>query len=177
MTTLEDRARAVRLVVLDVDGVLTDGRINIAADGEIFKSFFVRDGLGIKMLQKTGIEVAILTGRTSAIVAERARELGITRVLQGQRFKTPAYEALLTELGLSDRETAYMGDDVPDLPLLMRAGLPATPADGIEDLDGIVAFRAAHPGGAGAVRELAELILRAQGRWDDLVRAVYVEGR
>ena len=98
-------------------------------------------------------------------------------MLQGQRFKTPAYEGLLAQLNLTDREVADMGDDVPDLPLLMRAGLPATPADGIADLDGIVAWRAPHAGGAGAVRDLAELILRSRGLWDDLVRAAYVEGR
>lgn len=177
MTTLQESARAVRLVILDVDGVLTDGRINIGANGELFKSFHVRDGLGIKMLQKAGIEVAILTGRTSAIVAERAHELGISHVMQGQRFKTPAYESLLANLGLTDKDIAYMGDDVPDLPLLRRVGLAATPADGIACLSNVVDWRAPSPGGAGAVRDLAELILRSRGVWDELIEAVYVEGR
>ena len=108
--TLEERARRIRLLVLDVDGVLTDGSINISGNGELFKSFNVRDGLGIRLLQKIGVEVAILTGRTSTIVAERARELGIEHVLQGQRYKVPAYEDLLARLGISDNEVAYMGD-------------------------------------------------------------------
>ncbi|BBF22197.1 KdsC family phosphatase [Sutterella megalosphaeroides] len=173
--TLEERARRIRLLVLDVDGVLTDGSINISGNGELFKSFNVRDGLGIKLLQKIGVEVAILTGRTSAIVAERARELGITHVLQGQRYKVPAYEDLVARLGLSDDEVAYMGDDLPDAPLLARAGLAATPADGNPELD--VHWRVPAAGGHGAVRALAELIVKSRGGWDALVRDVFYEGR
>lgn len=173
--TLEERARRIRLLVLDVDGVLTDGSINISGNGELFKSFNVRDGLGIRLLQKIGVEVAILTGRTSTIVAERARELGIEHVLQGQRYKVPAYEDLLARLSISDNEVAYMGDDLPDAPLLSRAGLAATPADGNPELD--VDWRAPAPGGHGAVRALAELIVKSRGGWDALVRDVFYEGR
>ena len=176
MRSLEKIAQNIRLVVLDVDGVLTDGHINISPKGELFKSFHVRDGLGIKRLQKAGIDVAIITGRTSSIVASRAHELGITRVMQGQSFKTPAYESIIGDLNLTDEQVAYMGDDVPDLPLLRRVGLPCTPSDGIDDLSQVVRWRAPHPGGAGAVRDLAELILKARGCWDDLVNSIYVEG-
>ena len=133
---LQEKARRIRMVILDVDGVLSDGTINVSGSGELYKAFFVRDGLGIKMLQKAGIPVGIITGRTSDIVARRAEELGITDLAQGQRFKTNAWEAMLARRGLENEEVAYMGDDVPDLPLLMRAGLSATPADGIADLDG-----------------------------------------
>lgn len=174
---LQEKARRIRMVILDVDGVLSDGTINVSGAGELYKTFFVRDGLGIKMLQKAGIPVGIITGRSSDIVARRAEELGITDLAQGQRFKTNAWEAMLARHGLANDEVAYMGDDVPDLPLLMRAGLSATPADGIAVLDALVDFRSRFPGGRGAVRELAELILRAQGRWDDLIRQTYVEGK
>lgn len=174
---LQEKARRIRMVILDVDGVLSDGTINVSGSGELYKAFFVRDGLGIKMLQKAGIPVGIITGRSSDIVARRAEELGITDLAQGQRFKTNAWEAMLARHGLENEEVAYMGDDVPDLPLLMQAGLSATPADGIADLDDLVDFRSRFPGGRGAVRELAELILRAQDRWDDLIRQTYVEGK
>ncbi len=174
---LNDRAAKIRLVILDIDGVMTDGSIITSDKGELFKRFFVRDGLGIKMLQKAGIDVAIITGRSSGIVTERCRELGITRVYQGQRFKTPAYEQLLAETGLGDAQVAYMGDDIPDLPLLMRVGLPTTPADGMPCLDEWIAWRSRHPGGRGAIRELAELILKAQGVWDNLVIETFVQGK
>lgn len=174
--TLQEKARRIRMVILDIDGVLSDGTINISSTGELYKSFYVRDGLGIKMLQRAGLRVGIITGRTSDIVARRAEELGITDLAQGQRFKTHAWEAMLSAYDLRDDEVAYMGDDVPDLPLLMRAGLAATPADGIEDLDKIVHWRSHYTGGHGAVREFAELILRAQGHWDALIHRTYVEG-
>lgn len=175
--TLTERAKKIRLLILDIDGVMTDGSINTSGSGELFKRFYVRDGLGIKMLQKAGIEVAIITGRTSNIVAERCRELGITRVAQGQRFKTNAYVALLEELKLKDDEVAYMGDDIPDLPILMRVGLSTTPSDGNDCLDEWLHWRSAYPGGHGAIRELSELILKAQGRWDHLVIDTFVLGK
>lgn len=177
MTTVKARAARIRMLVLDVDGVLTDGSVNIAANGELYKHFNVRDGLGIKMLQKAGIEIAIITGRTSQIVTERMRELGVTRVAQGQRFKTTAYEALLIETGLCDSDVAYMGDDVPDLPLLMRVGLATTPKDGNPAILKYTHWQSQNPGGHGAVRELAELILNSKGIWDKLVHDTYVLGK
>lgn len=177
MPTVQSRAEKIRLVVLDVDGVLTDGAINISGNGELYKRFNVRDGLGIKMLRKAGIEIAIITGRTSDIVAERAKELAITRVAQGQRFKTKAFEALLQETGLTDEKVAYMGDDVPDLPLIMRVGLATTPADGNPMLLNYTHWQSSFNGGHGAVRELSELILKSQGVWDKLIHETYVLGQ
>ena len=175
--TLSEKAKKIRLVVLDIDGVMTDGSIITSGSGELFKRFYVRDGLGIKMLQKAGIEVAIITGRTSDIVTERCRELGITRVAQGQRFKTTAYEALIAEVGVTDEEVAYMGDDIPDLPLLMRVGLSTTPSDGNACLNELIHWRSAFPGGQGAVRELSELILKSKGVWDNLVTDTFILGK
>ena len=169
MTTVNERAARIRMVVLDIDGVMSDGTINVSGTGELYKSFYVRDGLGI--------EIAIITGRTSAIVAERMRELGVTRIAQDQRFKTTAYEALLEETGLTDEQVAYMGDDVPDLPLLMRVGLSTTPADGNPEVLNYTHWQSRFPGGRGAVRELSELILKSQGAWDTLVHNTYVLGK
>lgn len=174
---LTERAKKIRLVGLDIDGVMTDGSIITGNEGELFKRFYVRDGLGIQMLQKAGIPVAVITGRSSKIVAERCRELGIKHVSQGQLFKGNAYQALLNELGLQDDQIAYMGDDVPDLPVLMRVGLACTPRDGNPALNDVIHWRSAYPGGGGAIREMAELILKAQGRWDDLIHNTFVLGK
>ena len=128
--TFDQRAQTIRLLVLDVDGVLTDGSLTFTGEGELSKTFNVRDGLGIKLLQAAGIEVAILTGRTSSIVAHRADELGMTRVEQGKLRKLPTLKKMLTEAKLQPENIAYMGDDLPDIPCLKLAGLAATPADG-----------------------------------------------
>ncbi len=172
--TVNERARRIRFVVLDVDGVLTDGSIWTGAEGELVKRFCTRDGLGIKMLQAAGIPVAILTGRLSAQTAARACELGITDVKQGKLFKTDAFRELLAEKGVTAEETAYMGDDVPDIPVLHAAGLAAVPADAADEVRPLAHWTAPKAGGNGAVRSLAELILKAQGRWDDLVFSRYV---
>lgn len=173
---LTQRARRIRLVVLDVDGVLTDGSIWTGENGEAVKRFYTRDGLGIKMLQAAGIPVAILTGRNSLQTAARARELGITSVAQGKLFKTDAWHAILAEHGVTAEQCAYMGDDVPDLPVLAACGLAAAPADAAGDIIGRVHWVSPFKGGNGAVRSLAELILKAQDRWDELVQARYVRG-
>ena len=174
--SLLQRARAVRLVVLDVDGVLTDGSIWTGENGEAIKRFSTRDGLGIKMLQAAGIPVAILTGRNSKQTAARAKELGISAVAQGKQFKTDAWRGLLAEHGVAESECAYMGDDVPDIPVLSAAGLAAAPADADHSVLGLVHWVSDRPGGNGAVRSLSELILTAQGRWDELVHKRYVCG-
>lgn len=176
-TELVQRAAGIRLVVLDVDGVLTDGSIYTGQDGELVKRFYVRDGLGIKMLQAAGIEVAILTGRNSAQTAARAKELGITSVAQGKRFKTDAFHDLLKEHGIDASACCYMGDDVPDIPVIDLAGLATAPADADPLIAERVHWIAPKPGGNGAVRALAELILRAQGKWDQLIYATYVQGK
>lgn len=170
-SALTRRASQVRLVALDVDGVLTDGRLYFGARGEALKAFDVRDGLGIRLLREAGIEVAIVTGRSSRIVAARARDLGIEKVLQGQRDKRACLQRVLAEAALSERECAYMGDDWPDLPVLAAVGLAATVADAPEEVKRCVHWVSPSPGGRGAVRDLARLLLRAQGRLDALLRA------
>jgi 3-deoxy-D-manno-octulosonate 8-phosphate phosphatase (KDO 8-P phosphatase) len=165
------RATRVRLVGLDVDGVLTDGRLYFGARGESLKAFDVRDGLGIQLLRAAGIAVAIVTGRSSAIVAARARDLGVTHVLQGQRDKHASLQRLMSGSGLSAAECAYMGDDWPDLAALGAVGLAATVADAPEEVRRRVHWVAPSSGGRGAVRDLSTLILRAQGRFDAMFEA------
>lgn len=175
-STLQSKAARIRLVVLDVDGVLTDGSIWIGDDGEAVKRFYTRDGLGIKLLQCAGIPVALLTGRLSKQTASRAAELGIKTVMQGKAFKGGAFEELVQSFGLDTEEVAYMGDDIPDIPPLKAAGLAACPADATNEVLPLADFVSSAPGGNGAVRSLAELILRAQNRWNDLVTRHYVQG-
>jgi 3-deoxy-D-manno-octulosonate 8-phosphate phosphatase (KDO 8-P phosphatase) len=162
---VQKRARAVKLLIFDVDGVLTDGGLFFGDDGQEYKSFNSRDGHGIKMLRQSGVDVAILTGRTSQVVLHRARNLGISRIIQGSHDKLPSYLAMLAETGLKAEETAYMGDDIVDLPVLRRCGLALT----VPDAPPEVLARAHHVtralGGRGAAREACELILRAQGTW------------
>ncbi len=145
--TVIRRAAAVRLVALDVDGVLTDGRLYFGARGEALKAFDVRDGLGLRWLQDAGIEIALITGRTSGIVAARARDLGIRRVMQGQRDKLASLRRLLAQTGMGASECAYMGDDWPDLPVLGAVGLAATVADAPEEVRRCVHWVAPSPGG------------------------------
>ncbi|NUN47528.1 MAG: HAD-IIIA family hydrolase [Candidatus Brocadiae bacterium] len=160
--------RDIRLLVLDVDGVLTDGGIAVHADGSQSVTFHVRDGAGIKYLQRAGIEVAILSGRSIPAVEHRARELGIQDILQGHLAKVSTWETLLKKHGLRDAQAAYMGDDLADVPLLRRAGWSAAPADATEDARNAARFVTRAAGGRGAVREASEKILRARGLWDGI---------
>jgi 3-deoxy-D-manno-octulosonate 8-phosphate phosphatase (KDO 8-P phosphatase) len=173
-------ARQIRLVGLDVDGVLTDGGIYLGdVNGQRmeFKRFDILDGLGIKMLQMAGIEVAIITGRVSEAVALRARELGIADVIQDQHaLKLPALRRLLAAKALSEKQVAFVGDDLPDLAVLRVVGLPVVVANCTEDAAVVGALRLTRAGGQGAIREFAELLLRARGDWDDLVER-YVRSR
>jgi 3-deoxy-D-manno-octulosonate 8-phosphate phosphatase (KDO 8-P phosphatase) len=157
-------ARAIRLLILDVDGVLTDGRLYYGAHGEQLKSFHVRDGHGIKALRAAGIEVAVLSGRRSAAVRQRCRELGIRHVIEGADDKLAAFARLARKLDVEPRECACIGDDVPDLPLMRAVGLACAVADAHP-----IARRAAHyttslRGGCGAVREVCDLLARTAGR-------------
>ncbi|HRK56495.1 MAG TPA: HAD-IIIA family hydrolase [Burkholderiaceae bacterium] len=161
----EQRAAAIRFVILDVDGVLTDGRLYYGPEGEALKVFDVRDGHGIKLLMRSGIDVALLTARSSPMVTARARELGISRVLQGQHDKAAGFAQLLADTGLQASVCAYMGDDLPDLPVLRQVGLAATVADACEAVRQCAHWISQAPGGRGAVRELAHMILQAQGQW------------
>jgi 3-deoxy-D-manno-octulosonate 8-phosphate phosphatase (KDO 8-P phosphatase) len=168
-STAAARAARVRLMILDVDGVLTDGQLVYGSHGEILKAFNVRDGHGIKLLRAAGVDVAILTARKSEIVAVRARELGIERVVQGASDKLAGFEQLLAATSVSADNCGYIGDDWPDLPVLARAGFAATVADAAEEVKAIAHWIALQPGGRGAVRALAEFIVRAQGRFDELL--------
>ena len=161
--TPEQRAAQVRLVVLDVDGVLTDGRLYYGPQGEALKVFDVRDGHGIKMLLSHGIDVAILSARTSPIVAQRARELGISRVLQGRGDKAGGFRELLDGSNVAAAEAAFVGDDLPDLPVLLQAGFAATVDDARDEVKAVAHWVAPQPGGRAAVRAFAEFVLRAQG--------------
>jgi len=159
------RARAVKVLIFDVDGVLTDGSLFFGDDGQEYKAFNSRDGHGIKMLRDSGVESAILTGRSSQVVLHRARNLGIVRVVQGAHDKLAAYEAMLAETGLTPKQTAYMGDDLVDLPVLRRCGLACTVADAPEEVLARAHYVARAGAGHGAAREVCELIMRAQGTW------------
>ena len=172
---IDERARAIRLVVLDVDGVLTDGRIIYTDAGEEIKAFHVRDGHGLRMLQEAGLTVAIITGRRSLAVAHRAQNLGITHVYQGVRDKVAVLRQLQEELALSPAATAVMGDDLVDLGMMAQAGLAAAVADAPPEVRQRAHWLSSLPGGQGAVRELAELLLKAQGHWDRLL-ARYTAG-
>ena len=161
--TAEERAARLRLMVLDVDGVLTDGRLYYGPQGEALKVFDVRDGHGIKMLMKNGVEVALLSARNSDIVTARARELGIARVLQGQSDKAIAFAALLADAAVASEDSGFIGDDLPDLPAMRAAGFAVTVADGCNAAQAAAHWVTPCPGGRGAVRALAEFILRAKG--------------
>ena len=166
---IEEQAARVRLILFDVDGVLTDGTLLLHADGSESKVFDIKDGTGIVWAQRLGITVGFLSARSSAATAQRAAQLGITLVHQGVASKLETYEQIADSLMLDENAVAYMGDDILDLPVLARVGLAAAPADAVEDVRRRVHWVARARGGAGAARELIELILRAQGRWESLL--------
>ena len=167
---LASKIMSVRLVVFDVDGVLTDGRIIFSNSGEETKLFDVKDGHGIKLLMRSGIDVAIITARESEVVRRRAKDLGITHVFQGMKDKRMALEELVKISGITPAEMAYMGDDIIDLPVLRRVAFSAAVADAVSEVLGRVDFVSQRPGGRGAARELAELILKVQGKWDEVMK-------
>ncbi len=161
-TKILSAARGIKLLILDVDGVMTDGGIILDNQGNELKSFHVRDGHGIKMLLHSGIRVAIITGRQSRVVDIRAAELGIEDVIQKSYDKSRAYETLAKKYSLSDTEIAYMGDDIVDIPILERCGLPVAVADAEEEVKACALLTTKRPGGRGAVRELCDLLLQAK---------------
>ena len=168
-----ERAQALKLIIFDVDGVLTDGGIYIGESGELYKSFFCRDGLGITLAHKAGLKTAIITGRKSAQVAFRAGELHISEVFQGSLDKRAAYRTLKEKLSLRDEEIGYIGDDLIDLPIMRQAGLPMAVADAVPEVRQQALLTAGFAGGHGAVRELIEFILKAQGKWQALLQDFY----
>ena len=169
----QTQARKIKLLIMDVDGVLSDGGIFISAEGEAFKRFDIKDGLGISLWHRMGFKTAIITGRSSAIVEKRAAELGISEVRQGQSNKRIAYAELKRELGLTDEEIAYIGDDLIDLPVLQQAGLAVAVADAAPEAKLMSHYVTAHNGGHGAVRETVEFMLRAKKLWDDAVASYF----
>ena len=166
---IDQQAARVRLILFDVDGVLTDGTLLLHADGSESKVFDIKDGTGIVWAQRLGLTVGFLSARSSAATTQRAAQLGITLVHQGVASKLETYEQIADSLMLDDDEIAYMGDDILDLPVLARVGLATAPADAAADVLSRVHWVAKANGGAGAARELIELILRAQGLWDTVL--------
>jgi 3-deoxy-D-manno-octulosonate 8-phosphate phosphatase (KDO 8-P phosphatase) len=162
---LLDIAKKIQLLILDVDGVLTDGRIILDNEGNEFKSFHVRDGHGIKMLVKAGIRVAIITGRYSKVVERRARELGITEVYQRCHIKTVALEHIVGKYGLAESEVAYVGDDIVDIPVFTRVGMAIAVNDATDEAKRFAVWITENGGGRGAVREISDFLLRAKGLW------------
>jgi 3-deoxy-D-manno-octulosonate 8-phosphate phosphatase (KDO 8-P phosphatase) len=160
---IRERAAKIRLAAFDVDGVMTDGRLGFDADGIESKQFHVLDGFGLKMLRDHGVTVAIITARSSGVVAARAAELGIAEVHQGQKDKLGCLQAIAGRLGLSLDQVSYMGDDLPDLGCLLRAGLSCAPPNAHPWVRERVHWRTQLAGGRGAVRELCDLIVAAQG--------------
>jgi 3-deoxy-D-manno-octulosonate 8-phosphate phosphatase (KDO 8-P phosphatase) len=158
------RARAVRLAIFDVDGVMTDGTIFIGAQGEVFKAFNILDGHGVKMLQSSGIAAAIISGRSSEAVVRRAAELSIEHVVQGSPDKSAAFDALVASLDLSADQCAFVGDDLPDLGVMRRCGLAVAVANAVDPVKSAAHYVTRASGGKGAVREFCELVLRAQGQ-------------
>lgn len=165
------RARRVRLLLLDVDGVLTPGTIDIASGGGETKSFFIRDGLSLVWARRFGIEVGLLSGRPSEATTRRASELGLSIVVQGSNDKRDGYAAILNDHGYKDEDVAYMGDDLVDLPVLGRVGLATAPSDCVDEVRASVHWVSQHAGGRGAVRELVEIVLKAQDHWNGLLRS------
>jgi 3-deoxy-D-manno-octulosonate 8-phosphate phosphatase (KDO 8-P phosphatase) len=170
-SAIETRARGLRLLLLDVDGVLTDGSVSVHGDGSEAKAFFIRDGLALVWAQRAGLQVGLLSGRRSEATSRRAAELGISLLVQGETDKRAAYSQITTAQRLEDEQVAYMGDDLLDLPVLARVGLSAAPADAVDEVLARVHWRSQFAGGRGAVRELVEILLRARGSWDTLVQS------
>lgn len=167
---IQERAARIRLLILDVDGVMTDGRIILDNTGNEFKCFHVRDGHGIKMLVRAGFRVAIITGRQSWVVARRARELGITDIRQKSFNKLKDYEELKAKYEISDDEVAYVGDDIVDLPVMVRVGLSIAVADADDEVKTRAHWITNKRAGRGAVREVTDTILKASGRWDEIIK-------
>lgn len=165
-----EKARSVKLLILDVDGVMTDGAITYDDEGRETKSFNSKDGHGIKLFMGAGLQVALITARSSKIVSNRAAELGITLVYQGAVDKLSVFLKILKDLSLGAAETAYMGDDIIDLPVLKRAGLSVAPSDASADVIERVDYITERPGGRGAVREAVEVILKAQSKWEGAIK-------
>ena len=167
--TIQERASRVRLLLFDVDGVLTDGAIIIHGDGSESKGFHIRDGAAIVWAQRAGLPVGLLSARTSAATTARAAQLAVRYVQQGTPTKSDGFEQILRDASVEAEAVAYMGDDLLDLPVLRRSGLAAAPADAAAEVREAAHWVSPSPGGHGAARELIELVLKSQGRWNAIV--------
>ncbi len=168
---LQQRAARIKLLLMDCDGVLTDGRIWILENGEDQKAFHTRDGLGINLLHRAGLKSGIISGRISSALARRAQSLGVSFLWQGREDKREAFADTLAQAGVSNDEVAFVGDDLTDLALMVQSGLAVAVADAAAEVRSRAHYVTQANGGNGAVREVVELILKAQGRWDDLVKS------
>lgn len=164
---LTERASKIRMLVLDCDGVLTDGRIILLPGGDETKAFDVKDGHAMVMAARVGVRSAIISGRTSSVVRQRAKELGVAHLYERAWGKVEPYEKILVDEGLTDEQVCYVGDDVVDIPLMRRAGLAVAVADAVDDLKRFAHLITKRGGGRGAVREVIEFILKSQGKWDE----------
>ncbi len=167
-----EQAKNIKLVILDVDGVQTDGGIIVDDNGVEQRKFHIRDGLGIVAMMMSGLEIAIITTKNSPAVRHRAEELGIKRFYGGKRKKVEVYEEIKAELGITDAEAAYVGDDLVDLGMMKRVGLAVAVADAVPEVLEVAHYVTRVPGGHGAVREAAELILKAQGKWEKILAKI-----
>ena len=167
---VEQRAARVKLLLMDCDGVLTDGRITLLENGDEEKSFHTRDGHGLVLLHRAGLQSGIISGRTSSLVTRRASDLGIAYVRQGTWDKIKDFAEVLAAAGVEEHDTAYVGDDVTDIPLMRRCGFAVAVSDATAETRAAAHYTTTLPGGFGAVREVCELILKAQGRWPELMR-------
>lgn len=170
---LKSRILPLKLMIFDVDGVLTDGRVIYCDDGSEIKAFDIQDGHGIKLLQRAGIEVALITGRFCRAVEHRAKGLGIERVYQNSHFKLEVYEKILVDTGLKDEEVGYMGDDLIDIPVMSRVGFAVAVPNASCHVMPYAHFVTRAGGGRGACREVCELILQLQGRWSEVTERYF----
>lgn len=167
--SIERRASHIKLLLMDCDGVLTDGRLWLLENGDEHKSFNTQDGLGLSLFHRAGLQSGIITGRTSTAVTRRAAELGIEFVRQGDPEKIEAFEQVLRQAGVDENEVAFVGDDLTDIPIMKRSELAVAVADAVAETRSAAHYITRAKGGCGAVREVVELILKSQGRWHDLV--------
>ncbi len=171
--TLAARAARIKLLVLDIDGVMTDGRVVYDADGREIKFFDVQDGHGLKLLQRAGVKVVLLSGRESRVNRLRAQELGIEELHEHCTVKLPVFQEILASHGLAPEEAAYMGDDLIDLPPMRAAGLALAPANAVPEVKAAAHWVAPRPGGGGAVRLACELLLKSSGAWQEVTRRYF----
>ena len=174
LSSIERRASHVKLLLMDCDGVLTDGRLWLLQNGDEQKSFNTHDGLGLSLLHRAGLKSGIITGRTSSAVTRRARELGIEFVRQGEPDKIRPFEEVIRREGVAESEVAFVGDDLTDIPIMRRVGLAVAVADAVEETRSVAHYITRAKGGHGAVREVIKLILSSQDRWNSLV-AIYLK--